>query len=185
MEVPERKKSIGCRWVYEFKINESVPFVDYRATFAPVAGSVTVRFVTVYSALQGWHFRASTRRSPSYLSLKFAWRLFHITMPSLFEPCITSRVQNCIDFTMEALVMDNFHHTCCIFLQFLLFYTVFTLDVPSSTVFPPVSQPRKCDAHYWDAENFSSTLAKLKNPAHIPFTISTIRMSFLLTPRYC
>ena len=69
-ELPEGKKVIGCRWVYEFKTNESggppiykarliaqgfsqVLFVDYRVTFAPVAKSVTVRFVTVYSALQG------------------------------------------------------------------------------------------------------------------------------------
>jgi len=73
-ELPEGKKPIGCRWVYEFKQSESggppiykarlvaqgfsqVPFVDYGATFAPVAKSVTVRFVTVYSALQGWHLQ--------------------------------------------------------------------------------------------------------------------------------
>ena len=31
--------------------------MDYGATFAPVAKSVTVRFVTVYSALQGWHLQ--------------------------------------------------------------------------------------------------------------------------------
>ena len=73
-ELPEGKKAIGCRWVYEFKADESggppiykarlvaqgfsqVPFVDYGATFAPVAKSVTVRFVAVYSALQGWHLQ--------------------------------------------------------------------------------------------------------------------------------
>jgi ribosomal protein S27E len=66
--LPEGKKAIGCRWVYEFKIDESggppiyktclvaqsfsqVPFMDYGATFAP---EVTVRFGAVYSALQGW-----------------------------------------------------------------------------------------------------------------------------------
>jgi hypothetical protein len=60
-ELPEGKKLIGCRWVYELKIDESggpsicktVPFVDYRATFAPFAKSVTVQFGAVYSALQG------------------------------------------------------------------------------------------------------------------------------------
>ena len=73
-ELPEVKKAIGCRWVYEFKANESggppiykvrlvaqgfsqVPFVDYGVTFAPVAKSVTIRFVAVYSTLQGWHLQ--------------------------------------------------------------------------------------------------------------------------------
>ena len=73
-ELQEGKKAISCRWVYEFKVNESggppihkarlvaqgfsqVPFVDYGATFAPVAKSVTVCFVAVYSALQGWHLQ--------------------------------------------------------------------------------------------------------------------------------
>ena len=68
-EFPKGKKPIGCRWVNEFKINESggppvykarlvaqgcsrLPFVDYGATFAPVTKSVIVQFVTVYSALQ-------------------------------------------------------------------------------------------------------------------------------------
>ena len=32
-----------------------VPFVDYDATFAPVAKSVSVRFVAVYAPLNGWH----------------------------------------------------------------------------------------------------------------------------------
>jgi hypothetical protein len=34
-----------------------VPFVDYGTTFAPVAKSVTIRFIAVYSALQGWHLQ--------------------------------------------------------------------------------------------------------------------------------
>ena len=70
----EGKKPISCQWVYEFKLSESggppiykahlvaqgfsqVPFVDYGATFAPVAKSITVHFVAVYSALQGWHLQ--------------------------------------------------------------------------------------------------------------------------------
>jgi len=76
-ELPDGKRAIGCRWVYEFKIKESggppiykawlvaqgfsqVPFMDYGATFAPVAKSVTVRFVAVYSVLQGWHLVRAT-----------------------------------------------------------------------------------------------------------------------------
>ena len=71
--LPEGKKAIGCRWVYEFKIDESgsppiyntclgvqgfsrAPFVDH-GTFTPVVKSVMVRFVAIYSALQGWHLQ--------------------------------------------------------------------------------------------------------------------------------
>jgi hypothetical protein len=70
--LPEGRKAIGNRWVFEFKIDpdggpaiakarlvaqgfSQIPFVDYDATFAPVAKSVSVRFVAVYSALNGWH----------------------------------------------------------------------------------------------------------------------------------
>jgi hypothetical protein len=70
--LPEGRKAIGNRWVFEFKkdVNggppiykarlvaqgfSQVPFVDYDATFAPVAKSVSVRFVAVHSALHGWH----------------------------------------------------------------------------------------------------------------------------------
>jgi len=70
--LPEGRKAIGNRWVFEFKLDpdggqptykgrlvaqgfSQVPFVDYDATFAPVAKSVSVRFVAVHSALKGWH----------------------------------------------------------------------------------------------------------------------------------
>jgi Reverse transcriptase (RNA-dependent DNA polymerase) len=70
--LPEGRKAIGNRWVFEYKINpdggpvipkarlvaqgfSQVPFVDYDATFAPVAKSASVRFVAVYSSLHGWH----------------------------------------------------------------------------------------------------------------------------------
>ena len=73
-ELPEGKRAIGCRWVYEFKINESggppiykawlvaqgfsqVPFMDYNVMFTPVVKSVTVHFIAVYSVLQGWHLQ--------------------------------------------------------------------------------------------------------------------------------
>lgn len=70
--LPEGRKAIGNRWVFEFKQDvdggppiykarlvaqgfSQVPFVDYDATFAPVAKSASVRFVAVYSAIHGWH----------------------------------------------------------------------------------------------------------------------------------
>jgi len=70
--LPEGRKAIGNRWVFEFKLDvdggppiykarlvaqgfSQVPFVDYDATFAPVAKSASVRFVAVHSALHGWH----------------------------------------------------------------------------------------------------------------------------------
>jgi hypothetical protein len=71
-ELPEGRKAIGNRWVFEFKLDvdgglpiykarlvaqgfSQVPFVDYDAMFAPVAKSASVRFVAVHSALHGWH----------------------------------------------------------------------------------------------------------------------------------
>ena len=71
-ELPEGRKAIGNRWVFEFKLDvdggppiykaclvsqgfSQVPFVDYNATFAPVAKSASVRFVAVHSALHSWH----------------------------------------------------------------------------------------------------------------------------------
>jgi len=70
--LPEGRKAIGNRWVFEFKLDvdggppiykarlvaqgfSQVPFVDYDATFAPVAKSASVRFVAVHSAIHGWH----------------------------------------------------------------------------------------------------------------------------------
>ena len=70
--LPEGRKAIGNRWVFEFKLDvdggppiykarlvaqgfSQVPFVNYDATFASVAKSVSVRFVAVHSALHGWH----------------------------------------------------------------------------------------------------------------------------------
>ncbi len=73
-DLPEGRKAIGNRWVFEFKLDvdggppidkarlvaqgfSQVPFVNYDATFAPVAKSVSVRFVAVHAALHGWHVR--------------------------------------------------------------------------------------------------------------------------------
>jgi hypothetical protein len=70
--LPEGRKAIGNRWVFEYKIDpdggppipearlvaqgfSQIPFVDYDATFAPVAKSVSVLFVAVYASLNGWH----------------------------------------------------------------------------------------------------------------------------------
>jgi hypothetical protein len=68
--LPEGRKAIGSRWVFEFKMEagkdplakgrlvaqgfSQIPFIDYAATFAPVAKSVSVRFIAVYSAMHGW-----------------------------------------------------------------------------------------------------------------------------------
>ena len=71
-ELPEGRKAIGNRWVFEFKLDvnggppiykarlvaqgfSQVPFVDYDTTFAPVTKSASVRFVAVHSALHRWH----------------------------------------------------------------------------------------------------------------------------------
>ena len=71
-KLPEGRKAIGNRWVFEYKIDpdggpvipkarlvaqgfSQVPFVDYDTTFAPVAKSVSVRFVAVYASLNGWY----------------------------------------------------------------------------------------------------------------------------------
>ena len=70
--LPEGRKAIGNRWVFEYKMDpdggpvipkarlvaqgfSQIPFIDYDATFTPVAKSVSVRFVAVHSALNGWH----------------------------------------------------------------------------------------------------------------------------------
>jgi hypothetical protein len=64
------------------------------------------------------------------------------------KPLVTLILQSTISlFTTFAAFFSNF---CC-------FVRFFKLDFPSFTGFPPVSQPRKCDTHYWDTEKFSST----------------------------
>jgi hypothetical protein len=86
-KLPEGRKVIGNRWVFEFKIDPNggpaipkarlvaqgfsqIPFVDYDATFAPVAKSASVRFVAVYSSMVGIsnvsmrHERSSGETSP-------------------------------------------------------------------------------------------------------------------------
>src|ERR1700678_821323 len=107
--LPEGRKAIGKRWVSEFKLDvdggppiykarlvaqgfSQVPFIDYDATFAPVAKSASVRFIALHSALNGWHIQCfdATRAvlwgnlartiyicyPPGYLStLRGVWRL--------------------------------------------------------------------------------------------------------------
>ena len=69
--LPDGRKAIGCRWVFEFKLVEGgspiykarlvaqgfsqVALVDYDATFAPVVKSVSVRLLAVHATLNGWH----------------------------------------------------------------------------------------------------------------------------------
>ena len=72
--LPEGRKAIGNRWVFEFKMDpdggpvipkarlvaqgfSQVPFVDYDTTFAPVAKSASMHFVAVFSCLNGWHLK--------------------------------------------------------------------------------------------------------------------------------
>jgi len=86
--LPEGRKAIGNRWVFEFKMDTNggppiykarlvaqgfsqVPFVDYDATFAPVAKSASVQFVAVHSALHSSLFtvgiwNALMPQGPSY-----------------------------------------------------------------------------------------------------------------------
>jgi hypothetical protein len=69
-KLPEGRKAIGNRWVFEFKLDvnggppihkahlvaqvfSQVPFVNYDATFAPVTKSASVCFVAIHSALHG------------------------------------------------------------------------------------------------------------------------------------
>ncbi|KAJ3494865.1 hypothetical protein NLJ89_g10721 [Agrocybe chaxingu] len=104
--LPEGRKAIGCRWVHEFKVGEGgdriykarciaqgfsqVPFVDYDATFAPVAKAVSIRFVAVYSALLGWDLECfdATRA--------FLWgdlsRLIFMRCPDGYIPSIAGAV---------------------------------------------------------------------------------------------
>ena len=69
--LPDGRKAIGCRWVFEFKLVEGgspihkarlvaqgfsqVALIDYDATFAPVVKSVSIRLLAVHAALNGWH----------------------------------------------------------------------------------------------------------------------------------
>lgn len=72
-DLPVGRKAIGSRWVFEFKVEEGampiakgrfvaqgfsqIPFVNYNSTFAPVAKSVNVCFIAVYSAIHGWFLK--------------------------------------------------------------------------------------------------------------------------------
>ena len=69
--LPDGHKAIGCRWVFEFKLIpgsepvpkgrvvaqgfSQIPYINYDSTFAPVAKTVSIRFIAVHSALSGWH----------------------------------------------------------------------------------------------------------------------------------
>ena len=80
-KLPKGRKVIGNLWVFKFKLDvdggppihktclvaqrfSHVPFVDYNATFVPVAKSASMRFVAIHSALH---------RSPE--GLRGVWHL--------------------------------------------------------------------------------------------------------------
>jgi len=68
--VPDGMKQIGCKWDFLVKTNpdgtqrfkarlaikgyEQVPWIDFGATFAPVAKLVSLRLLVALSALNGW-----------------------------------------------------------------------------------------------------------------------------------
>jgi len=101
-ELPEGRKAIGNRWVFEFKLDvdggppiykarlvaqgfSQVPFVDYDATFTPVAKSASVRFVAIYSALHGWHLECfdATR---AFLWGDLTWTIYMRYPPGYTSP---------------------------------------------------------------------------------------------------
>ena len=104
--LPEGRKAIGCRWVFEFKLIEGgspihkarlvaqgfsqVAFVDYNATFAPVVKSVSVRLLAVHATLNGWHLETfdATRA--------FLWgdltRLIYMRCPPGYTPSLPGAV---------------------------------------------------------------------------------------------
>lgn len=98
--LPDGRKAIGCRWVFEFKLVEGgspihqaclvaqgfsqVAFVDYDAMFAPVAKSVSIRLLAVHATINGWHLETfdATRA--------FLWgdltRIIYMRCPAGYTP---------------------------------------------------------------------------------------------------
>lgn len=69
--LPEGRKAIGNRWVFEFKLStdgsppkakarlvaqgfSQVPFVDYDATFAPVAKAALIWLIAIFTTIHDW-----------------------------------------------------------------------------------------------------------------------------------
>lgn len=68
-KLPERKKALGCKWVYIYHSegrverlkarlvifgNHQVEGIDYNETFAPIAKMATVRAFLVVAATKDW-----------------------------------------------------------------------------------------------------------------------------------
>ena len=68
--LPPGRKTVGSRWVFEFKILEAVndprgrlvaqgfsqvPGIDFRKTFAPVAKATSIRLLAAIACHNGWH----------------------------------------------------------------------------------------------------------------------------------
>lgn len=107
--LPADRRAIGFKWVFEYKLVKvgeeiervekarvvaqgfsQLPFVDYDATFAPVAKAASVRFVAVHAAINGWSLECfdATRA--------FLWgdlsQTIYMRCPDGYEPSIPDAV---------------------------------------------------------------------------------------------
>jgi hypothetical protein len=70
VNLPQNRKPIKCRWVYDIKTDgrkrgglvtkgfSQIPVIDFEETFSPVAHFETVRLLLALSALEDWEIEA-------------------------------------------------------------------------------------------------------------------------------